>query len=445
MLSISSSIKNFSNRNLASLNLKNGAGTLGAGGTTLNPFRFVGTTAAGMTDQFPNDSSTLTDYTHFARMPFYIGSECTEIRFVFDNWFQNTFGVYAANNNAVDIVTIALERDGGSGGAQTVLGAFNGSSGITLAAGDSRITSDAFSPSSFSQSTFTRDQKFWWRVKVKVNGAGNKFLQGNATSAGARSYYYPTINDTVNVAATGVPLAPLGNSNDNYAYGPTAIIGRPVNVNDISVLVIGDSLTYGNGDSLGSNPPLTGLGWFSRSQVNDHNTGIDTLPGIKIALGGGRIANYCLNTKAQEYARYARVVVPFLGTNDIASDSYSLATIQANMLILMDGLANENPDYLVSMPSWPRTLSTDNWSTYENQTYDVNFSPSGMVGTWNTWLRAGADGRTNALFDPTAILSPNPLDMKWNINLHMTNETHPPDLGHIEVAFDFRTLLESLV
>lgn len=160
----------------------------------------------------------------------------------------------------------------------------------------------------------------------------------------------------------------FGNSSATFntgtanTVGAAAILGTVAAQNARSVVLVGDSITYGQGD-ISSTGAKGGSGWSSR--MFDAR-----MPWTKIAKPGQSIAQLLsattrLNTFLAAI-NYSEALISH-GTNDL-SDGSSVASIQANFVTLA-GLLNKSGAALIHQSTLPpQTTSPDSWATVVNQT-----------------------------------------------------------------------------
>jgi len=200
-------------------------------------------------------------------------------------------------------------------------------------------------------------EKFWERTVVTaVTGTGVLCLTQTPASGTALG-----ITD-------GSVAGDFGNSTGTFNSGTVSTVGAAAiratvaAANARSIVLVGDSITYGQGD-ISSTGAKGGSGWSSR--MFDAR-----MPWTKIAKPGQSIAQLLsattrLNTFLAAI-NYSEALISH-GTNDL-SDGSSVASIQANFVTLA-GLLNKSGAALIHQSTLPpQTTSTDSWATVANQT-----------------------------------------------------------------------------
>lgn len=172
--------------------------------------------------------------------------------------------------------------------------------------------------------------------------------------------------------------------NATNAYAPLAILGYSATPQR-SMAIVGDSIPSGTEDG------GTGLMGYAMRAAMGQTSVIayqypvtPLFPCITVSRGSDTAANWVTWTLSQERMRlamYASTVFCDYGTNDSATGQ-TAAQLQANLLALSLPFLQRGKKFIQST-YFPRTTSTDCWTTANNQT-DVGGAARATV---NTWLR----------------------------------------------------------
>jgi len=171
-----------------------------------------------------------------------------------------------------------------------------------------------------------------------------------------------------------------------FAYGPSAMLATEKTGSKPTVLIVGDSIGAGQGETT-----LTAdgdIGFIERGLAGRYPWGA-------IARGNQSFITIANNpSKQMTYARFATSALSNLGINDFynpgiaTSDSPNLDVVQARALALWTQLA-EAGLRVHQTTLTPVTTSTDAWATTTNQTiYWPNQNAKRV--NFNDWLRTGA-------------------------------------------------------
>ena len=191
---------------------------------------------------------------------------------------------------------------------------------------------------------------------------------------------------------TQTDMTTSGTVPNNFAffYSPLTILGR-LAVPAPSVLIIGDSIAAGQGDTGNSTGFIVGgLGGPLGTYVTFTAAGI---PYMNLAQPGetaASFAGYAARPMRSYLFQFARYAVCEYGANDLLFAT-TLAALQANSLIFWKSLALRGVScYQTTLT--PRVTSSDNFATLAGQT-PINSAcgPGVCVRTlFNDWVRAGA-------------------------------------------------------
>lgn len=205
-----------------------------------------------------------------------------------------------------------------------------------------------------------------------------------------------------------------GNAN-NFFGGPTAILGMTTRD---SVLIIGDSVTYGFNDQ------------YTPSTFGDLGK---IAPSIGASLGyimAGRNSDSAVDfvassTRRAALGQYASHVIGGFGRNDL-DKGRTTEQFQADVETIVG---------LFDKPVWwdtisPASTSTDGWTTIINQTASATNTRRAPV---NTWLRA-VPAFLAGVFDTCQVLENDPVtqDSKWVVGYN-SDAQHPSAAGYAAV------------
>lgn len=175
------------------------------------------------------------------------------------------------------------------------------------------------------------------------------------------------------------------------SWGPIAIVGKPVG-KPKALIVQGDSSSFGYDDARYSR---LYAGWIDESKTNLSGNGqymraLSGVAGIIIQSSGANKMSDFVTTAGQvrrcTTTKYGTHAIISGGLVDLLFASSSLATIQANLL--MQAKRNIDNGVLGNfLPTLtPASLTTDHYTTVENQS-TYSFESSRVAH--NTWVRAG--------------------------------------------------------
>ncbi|WP_155900293.1 SGNH/GDSL hydrolase family protein [Microbacterium sp. 11MF] len=176
--------------------------------------------------------------------------------------------------------------------------------------------------------------------------------------------------------------SPSWNGTTNVrVYGPAAIIGQVPRAARPSVLIDGDSITQGAGDT--SNPTIPyDRGWAVKAMANEFSY-------LQGSLYGDSAVNLVPWLRDRgKFAGCTDYVISAMGSNDLYVNSRTAAQLQADVIARWRLYADRGSRVVgVTVP--PRTTSTDSWATVANQTIS-DATKNGHRVTYNNWLRDGA-------------------------------------------------------
>jgi lysophospholipase L1-like esterase len=418
-------------------------------GTALSPLRFATNSSFAPS---ATQSLTTTRLYQVSRRAFWLGSgDMSQLVLSFLNWTIGTGGVTLVGNSFT-IVKASLEKDGGSYTPIT----FGGSRSKVIAAGDTDIQCDAISPSAFSLTKFTRDEKYWLRILVQVPAAGNVLPKGQGYN-GSRGGTFPTWvgyafdpteNTTVpDVDGTGTIGTGNGIFNNNVNPIPYVVLGRFKTGDPATWLGIGDSIMDTSNDTLTN---VGFAGYFARAMTNDTFTA-NFVGGMDFGVSGGLAALWSGTNiaKATAYWKYAKYATEEFGTNNFAVSAQSLATMQGQQTTLwtqMLGISG-GPTKILRSKLLPRTTSTDTFLTEANQTAVAGgFVAGGNADLANQWFDTLVGTTLASTVSFTTLLGVDP--WKWVVDgvtpSYATSDgTHPAPAMHAFMATTLRAAMAS--
>ena len=314
-------------------------------------------------------------------------------RFLLPNWYLTTSGAggqEAANGNNITIQAVSLIV--GLGGTPVQL-TVNGSASSYTLVDDTEIWTDA--PSAFI--AIPPRTKCFLRVAWAVPDAVSTLC---APYPGIR----PVFGDLAEVSATtlaskvmaGGIATSLPSGNSQYFYSAAGMVaqgwdGRPVG------LGFGTSIEAGAGQSRLSCGASGAIGPIERGMMS----GAGNAPryaftnwSVSGGLAAGIIgtgANQGLTRRIRAIAALGLSYTPFtftysgFGTND---QTATLATWQTSMTAMWAAIKSAWPTCrFIQSTLWPRTTSTDGFSTVANQTLSSNWTyPTGSAWGLYEWM-----------------------------------------------------------
>lgn len=203
---------------------------------------------------------------------------------------------------------------------------------------------------------------------------------------------------------------------NNFAYGPVAIRTTRTNRDTPAVAILGDSVSFGSGDSPQDH------GYIYRGlRAGGLTVQHMGMPGATTE----HFATWPEATK-QRYrlAEACTSAVLATGTNDISA-SKTAADVQGFMTTMANNLRAEGMKkiYICTLP--PRTTSTDSWATTANQTQAATEAVRVAVNDWIRNTRTGFDG----YFEVADILETGRNTGIWKAG-YTGDGIHPNGTGH---------------
>jgi lysophospholipase L1-like esterase len=222
-----------------------------------------------------------------------------------------------------------------------------------------------------------------------------------ATSLVYCNWRNSALGDEMRVAASGLSDQTMstgsltGGTSTNTTTPPFAIISTTTKP---SVILIGDSITYGQGDTAES---ATAASAGIRGSIAKSFSGVSTtLPFLNISTGGLQAANWpTLCTKRDDVLPFASHYVVALGRNDISVAVASANTTRTSVEAIITAILAANPSAKITVTTLtPSSTSTSgDWTSAADQT---TTSRNGERVTYNGYVRAGTiSGANNGYFE----------------------------------------------
>lgn len=253
-------------------------------------------------------------------------------------------------------------------------------------------------------------------VRNQEAGAGTGYLLANSSTGLGGTTGTTGVNNGEGAGAEDLVMS--GNvtqSTASFSYGPVAVLGFS-SAKQKSIAIFGDSIAASTGDAgyyRACGGYLTRLA-VNMTQLAIDNTfavsGVANFPFVKSARGGYTLANFATRSKSFKQIKLgelATTAVVEYGVNDLAG---TLAAMKANALIVAGWFTSRGVKIIWTTIT-PRTTSTDNWKTANNQTVTANEAT--RTG-FNDWLRdatatgfVSQAGGNAAVWDAAALIEVN--------------------------------------
>jgi hypothetical protein len=274
--------------------------------------------------------------------------EVTHIRLVFSAMMLTNSDIEnsgSGGNAAFTIAKVGAWMPNKAWGSFRVT--FNGSESVTFTNGKQRVVSDPIPCKGLVNGS---------NLEVRVYTTGqlnNRLKRGRATNISGDSYI---LNDSVDAASASF-IAPPG----NMLYAPDAILGIVRSNRPHGIVLWGDSIMAGTGDSY---PPGQPWGMGVRACGTDQ-------PYVSIARSGETLANWrnlTLTQGRRNLALYGDVVTGNMATNDVnvATVIGDADTIWTRQMEEIDWFLSMGKRY-VHCTMLPRTRTSDAFATVANQ------------------------------------------------------------------------------
>jgi len=231
-----------------------------------------------------------------------------------------------------------------------------------------------------------------------------------------------SLADPTNVLADATNPGPDGSANSFAGLctiAPTAMFGTYQE--DVPRIgIFGDSISFGIGDE----SKQYFVGYLKRAIA-------PKFPCLLIGSSGDLLQMFQTGGDRRKRllrkANLNKAVVEF-GTNDIFESVTfeQFKTAYTNLVAELNALGID----VIACTLMPRTMSSDNWTTLDGQTFFV-YEPARLEA--NAWIRRDGDGLFVGHFDPDAKVSSGG---KWRVDLGVPtlDGTHPTQLYHMVAA-----------
>lgn len=399
---------------------------------------------AATTNYTPENTTSISGYTNFVNyVPFVIAEDMEYLVLSDNTWFHT-----ASSQGVIGNDFIIEERSLISESQNIAVPVTwpDGSTSKTIRSGYADYHTNKIYPSSFGLTKFTKGEVYYIKEINSVPVAGDRYpIQGRyaVSQIGLNTQtavYNPAsttpsnVNEVGQFTATGTAL-----SNITYAYRPF-VLGKPVNASAISIIGIGDSITYGSGDT--GTPQIHGIGYLQRAI----REGGDYIPCINNGRNSITAANTNIWTYWRFFLRYANTAVVALGTNDMSSGP-TLATLQSRIQTTWDIVKHGRVSKIIEVPLLTNTTSTDNYLTTTNQTINSNWVT--VPSQFNDWLATKVTDLTiDGVIDRSGVVDATE-PYKWGVDgvttrLYNSDTVHPNANGCSVLGTATRTAIDAL-
>lgn len=271
-----------------------------------------------------------------SRTPYWIGSgDCNRIVFAFLGFFVSTFVQFYANG--YNVVGMALEKDGSTDLSTVATVTFSGSAGTTVASGLTKVLTDNILPSQFGLSKFTVGDKYWVRLLLSVNTAGQVTPTADISKAVATGASALDVDPAV---YTGTGVQGFGNiatgaggfTAQTLAYHPI-MLGSFVSGDPKTILYTGDSLCWGQNDTPTARFIMGGI----QRALYDSDGVSNPLGGLKIAVPGTTASLWAAAQVAGiiDLMKYAKYLHDEFGANEyLTAPGTAVATAMAKSQVI---------------------------------------------------------------------------------------------------------------
>lgn len=218
----------------------------------------------------------------------------------------------------------------------------------------------------------------WVELRTSVTvTTGNKFPAALVVSSngGVAEAYFDDSDQTM----VGSPA--WNGTTGTAIYGPAAIVGFVPNPARPSVLLDGDSILQGWGDSTVQIP--YDAGWGCKAMANQFSY-------LQASLYGDSAANFTVPWLRDrgKFGGCTDYVISALGSNDFYVNARTATQVQADVISRWRFYADKG-SRVIATTITPRTTTTDAYATVANQTVS-DVTKNGYRVTYNNWLRDGA-------------------------------------------------------
>lgn len=320
---------------------------------------------------YATGAGTAQTATGTSRCPHTVAVDCTDIRLVYGNWFNNGTVASPNFNDADNSATLTIKASVEVAGTIYRV-TFKGATTATIDPGG-MVVSDPL-PIDLTKGTL-------FYTRTHVSGTQWYFTKSSYQSSGSGGF----------VATTDLTAPGSGAVADSIAnlYTPMAITGTPsAGSYAPSVVVVGDSIANGLGDKdifAGYNatqPTVSGGGFIQRALHG--NTGF-----VTVAISGDKASIFATNPghfRRLTFASAATTMICEYGRNDMAGSA--VATLQADLATIWNYGVKRGMK-VIQTTITPQVTTVDAYTTLSGQT--VAHAPTEAKRVeLNTWLRDGA-------------------------------------------------------
>ncbi len=252
---------------------------------------------------------------------------------------------------------------------------------------------------------------FWIRHSCSVSAA-NLYLPTNASAKASSDTDFASAAASSQVAATGAMTTPSGGA-VQAGMLPFAVLGVPA-APMAAVLVLGDSIADGTGDSVDS---AGNAGYIARGLAS---VGGYPVPYAKQTVSGDYLSKNTLDTSPRKRVLwpYATHLICELGHNDIAGGA-TLATIQGHLQGIWRAAKRTigpygKPLHVTQCTILPRTTSSNGWRAAADQTPYSGFASGGVRDQLNAWIATQVgQGLLDAMIDANPYVEDQANLNKW--------------------------------
>jgi hypothetical protein len=302
-----------------------------------------------------------------ARISHAVAVDATDLRFVFQNYQAGTTNVGEASGANNISVRGGLELADG-----TVLPIYFRGSRDAVLEPDSFVVSDPIPVD------VTAGDVIWSRTRWTVTAGQTVPVTRRANAAWVQAEGSELGTGTADKTLTGTISATTSTAS---SYSPTAVLGR-VKVLATNVIVIGDSIPSGTGDAISRDAD----GGYVQQAFDALK-----IPYLRVTRSGESAQAFA----ALSTSRRRRILVGgathalcTYGTNDIFSNTRTLAQVQADLLAIWT-MCFRRGIKVIQTTITPRTNTTDGWVTTVNQT-TTSAGQETVRRNLNAWIRAGS-------------------------------------------------------
>ncbi|UUZ93266.1 hypothetical protein LJK87_00140 [Paenibacillus sp. P25] len=334
----------------------------------------------------------------------YIQKDCQQVQFMFQNVKQE-----ANNANTIDLKLSLDIEDPVTKVVTTCQPIYwdtnNTQRTYTFAVGETKFTT----PFNFN---FTKGTRVWLNYYIACPAGGTMPKNGMKLVKADGDVAIPNGTDMTDTGGMSMASDYVGGA----VMMPIAIVGKEIGGPTPSILLVGDSIQAGTGESANT-PNARGFGVRMCYDMS--------FPYSNIAVGGETGANFVLNhNRRLEVAPFCTHVIDNYGTND---NGATLATMKATIKNIGNALKSANPNiYSYRMTIIPRGTST---TPYSNQTW---YAPGGVKDQINAWMATApyCEGTYDGYWDGGYELLEKP-NVNGYIQSQFSSDTvHPLSVGH---------------